>query len=85
MDESTQELVAVNQFVTFLVGSGNFGGKRDSDNLVKLASAETNKLTKERKPDAQLEEKTCIDQAALYRLNGDFNPLHIDPSFSAIL
>ena len=41
MDESTKELVALNQFVTFLVGSGNFGGKRDSDLLVKLASAES--------------------------------------------
>ncbi len=26
--------VALNQFVTFLVGSGGFGGKRDSDRQV---------------------------------------------------
>ncbi len=26
--------VALNQFVTFLVGSGGFGGKRDSDKQV---------------------------------------------------
>jgi 3-hydroxyacyl-CoA dehydrogenase/3a,7a,12a-trihydroxy-5b-cholest-24-enoyl-CoA hydratase len=32
-----------------------------------------------------MQERTTVDQAALYRLNGDFNPLHIDPSFSAIL
>lgn len=75
------EKVALNQFVTFLVGSGNFGGKRDSDKLVKVNS--TKKF--DRKPDHVKTEKTTVDQAAIYRLNGDLNPLHIDPSFSAIL
>jgi (3R)-3-hydroxyacyl-CoA dehydrogenase / 3a,7a,12a-trihydroxy-5b-cholest-24-enoyl-CoA hydratase / enoyl-CoA hydratase 2 len=75
-----QEKVGLNQFVTFSVGSGNFGGKRDSNELVKVS---TKKF--DRKPDKTVEESTSIDQAALYRLNGDFNPLHIDPSFSSIL
>lgn len=74
------ELVALNQFVTFLVGSGNFGGKRNSDLQVQV---NTKKF--DRKADKTITEKTSIDQAALYRLNGDLNPLHIDPSFSAIL
>jgi len=78
--DEKNEKVALNQFVTFLVGSGNFGGKRNSDLQVQV---NTKKF--DRKPDRTVEEKTSIDQAALYRLNGDLNPLHIDPSFSAIL
>ena len=78
-DESGAK-IALNQFVTFLVGSGNFGGKRDSDKQIKVSGKKMS-----RKPDQIRTEKTTVDQAALYRLNGDLNPLHIDPSFSGIL
>ncbi len=37
-----------------------------------------------RPPDATCEETTSDDLAALYRLNGDYNPLHIDPDFAAM-
>ena len=34
--------------------------------------------------DSAMEEQTSKDQAALYRLSGDHNPLHIDPSYAAM-
>ena len=37
-----------------------------------------------RSRDESFVEATSIDQAAIYRLCGDRNPLHIDPSFSML-
>ncbi|XP_071039115.1 peroxisomal multifunctional enzyme type 2 isoform X3 [Parasteatoda tepidariorum] len=74
----SNELVMRSEWTIFLVGAGNFGGKRSTDKAVKVASAPN------RKPDAVLENKTSVDQAALYRLCGDKNPIHIDPAFAAM-
>jgi len=37
-----------------------------------------------RKPDAIVKERTSEDQAILYRLSGDKNPLHVDPAMASI-
>ena len=37
-----------------------------------------------RAPDASLQHKTLPIQAAIYRLSGDYNPLHIDPEFAKV-
>lgn len=76
-NESNQ-LVMRTQWSIFLVGAGNFGGQRNTVRGVKVVPSP------KRQPDAVMEEKTSIDQAAVYRLCGDKNPMHIDPAFSAV-
>ncbi|CAG5924326.1 peroxisomal multifunctional enzyme type 2 [Menidia menidia] len=72
------ELVCYNQFSVFVVGAGGFGGKRSSE------KAKVPLPPPKRAPDAVVIDSTTRDQAALYRLSGDWNPLHIDPSFAAL-
>jgi acyl dehydratase len=36
-------------------------------------------IPRERKPDWVIQEQTLPEQALIYRLSGDYNPLHIDP------
>jgi acyl dehydratase len=59
---------------TFARGDGGFGGPAGS-------GPEPHRLP-ERKPDLTLSLETRKDQALLYRLNGDRNPLHADPELA---
>jgi 3-hydroxyacyl-CoA dehydrogenase/3a,7a,12a-trihydroxy-5b-cholest-24-enoyl-CoA hydratase len=72
-DESGDELVR-NEIATFVRGAGGWGGERGP-------SAEIN-LPPDRAPDKIVEDKTSENQALLYRLSGDWNPLHADPGFA---
>jgi acyl dehydratase len=65
-----------NTFGAFIRGEGGFGGERGP-------SASQN-IPPERKPDHTVEYQTSPDQAALYRLSGDRNPLHIDPEVAKL-
>ena len=78
MFDESEKLIAFNQFVIFSVGSGGFGGKKVSENQRKSLPPP------QRQPDQICRETTNPDQAALYRLTGDTNPLHIDPSFASM-
>ncbi|NWW70669.1 DHB4 enzyme, partial [Climacteris rufus] len=73
-----KDLVCYNQFSLFFVGAGGFGGKRTSEKAKLTANPP------KRPPDAVISDVTTSDQAALYRLSGDWNPLHLDPSFAAL-
>ena len=57
----------------FLRGEGGFGGPR---------GPEVGNEPPQRKPDGVVETRTLPQQALLYRLNGDKNPLHCDPEFA---
>ncbi|WP_399091660.1 MaoC/PaaZ C-terminal domain-containing protein [Streptomyces sp. BBFR2] len=59
----------------FVRGEGGFGGDRGP-------SARTE--VPERAPDLTTERLIREDQALLYRLSGDWNPLHADPSFARL-
>jgi acyl dehydratase len=56
----------------FYVGQGNWGGPKGP-------ATETFPPPKDRKPDVVLEDQTDDGTALLYRLNGDYNPLHATP------
>lgn len=72
-DENGTELV-YNEMTAFVKGAGGWGGDRGP-------SVEEN-VPPNREPDAIVEEKTDANQALLYRLSGDWNPLHADPDFA---
>ncbi|KAM5261793.1 peroxisomal multifunctional enzyme type 2 isoform 1-T2 [Hipposideros larvatus] len=75
---SGKELICYNQFSVFVVGSGGIGGKRTSDKVKETVAVPN------RRPDAVLTDTTSLNQAALYRLSGDWNPLHIDSNFASL-
>ncbi len=68
------EPLYTNRMSLFLRGEGGFGGPR---------GPEIGNEPPSRDPDAVLESRTLPQQALLYRLNGDKNPLHADPEFAA--
>ena len=73
LDEEGDELIK-NELTMFVRGAGGWGGERGP-------SADIN-TPPDRAPDATTKEKIDDSQALLYRLSGDWNPLHVDPSFA---
>ncbi|WVR05503.1 hypothetical protein IAU60_002521 [Kwoniella sp. DSM 27419] len=80
-DKGSGEVVFENESTIILRGSGGFGGKKTGSDRGAATAVNT---PPKRQPDATLEEKTTLEQAALYRLSGDYNPLHIDPDFAGM-
>ncbi len=64
-----------NRMSLFLRGEGGFGGP---------AGPKAQNAAPDREPDGSVESKTLPQQALLYRLNGDKNPLHCDPDFAKL-
>lgn len=61
---------------SFIRGEGDFGGERGPSG--------PRNVVPDRDPDASVTAPTRPEQALVYRLSGDRNPLHSDPSFAAM-
>lgn len=69
------QLLATARQSTFLRGDGGFGGASEGAPLPHLLPA--------RAPDLCVRVSSAINQALLYRLSGDYNPVHADPGIAA--
>ena len=68
--------IATGTWTIIFRGEGGFGGNpppKESSGI---------DIPKEKAADFSIEEKTTPEQALLYRLSGDPNPLHADPDFA---
>jgi acyl dehydratase len=74
-DKSTGRLLWTTTNSAFIRGEGGWGGDRGPSGAVAFP---------DRAPDHTVAYVTRPDQALLYRLNGDRNPLHSDPKFAAM-
>ncbi len=75
-DVTTGEPLFTNRSSVFIRGEGGFDGERGPSGPRNAAP--------DRPPDHELTYRTRQDQALTYRLSGDRNPLHSDPSFAAM-
>ncbi len=69
------EPLATVTFASFVRGGGGFGGERGSGLVMSTPS--------EGPPAVVVEEEMGWNQALIYRLTGDLNPLHVDPAYAA--
>lgn len=74
-DADSGEAYVTNRVTWLARADGNFGGPRDGGSSPHPIP--------DRAPDRTITYSTRPDQAALYRLLGDRNPLHIDPAIAA--
>ncbi|MDE0990218.1 MAG: MaoC/PaaZ C-terminal domain-containing protein [Pseudomonadales bacterium] len=72
---ATGEVLLRTRTSLFCRGEGGWGGDRGPSEKIQFP---------DRTPDHQVSYTTREDQALTYRLSGDRNPLHSDPSFSAM-
>jgi acyl dehydratase len=75
-DQASGDLLATVGSSVFMRGDGGFGGRADG-------APKPHAIPAERAADHELDQPTRVDQAALYRLSGDLNPLHIDAAVAA--
>lgn len=73
-DLADGEAVFVNRSVAFIRGEGGWGGDRGPASVIPKPP--------EREPDRRITYDLAANQALIYRLSGDRNPLHSDPTYA---
>jgi acyl dehydratase len=73
LDADSGEQLLETRSAVFVRGAGGFGGERGPS---------SSWAAPDRAPDRSLNAHVRADQALLYRLSGDRNPLHSDPAFA---
>jgi acyl dehydratase len=76
LDAASGEPLFTTMMSAFIRGEGGWGGDRGPSGPRNQAP--------DRAPDHEVTYSTRLDQALTYRLSGDRNPLHSDPSFAAM-
>lgn len=72
VDASTNDVYTRVVGSAFYIGQGNWGGPKGP-------ATQNFPPPKDKNPDVTLEHQTSAGSALLYRLNGDYNPLHATP------
>lgn len=72
VDAGTGEIYCRAVGSAFFVGQGGWGGPKGP-------KTQNFPPPEGKRPDEVVENQTSEETAVLYRLNGDYNPLHIDP------
>jgi len=72
--DADDNLMMVNELTAVIRGAGGWGGERGPSEPVNVAP--------KGKPDFVTEQAIGANQALLYRLSGDWNPLHVDPNMA---
>jgi len=80
LDTTTGELMLTTRMGIFIRGAGGFGGARSPE--LDAESVLASSPLPSSAPGDVVTYQTRPDQALLYRLSGDRNPLHSDPSFA---
>ena len=73
-EQASGNLLCTQKSVIFARGNGGFGGP--------VTASPNPHALPDREPDATVDIPTSTQAALLYRLNGDYNPLHADPAIA---
>lgn len=79
-EQASGELLAEVTSTTMLRGNGGFGGPTVAHMDAQKVSMSKSRAVPERAADLAIDTTTLPQAALIYRLSGDYNPLHADPA-----